>query len=249
MARLHPSNVKEIASNKPASGATAFTLPDSATAPYRSFDTALADGDTVPVHATNGSAWQDFIGTFTAGAPDSLAQTTLLDSSTGAFIDWSLGGDVTLEVAWVGKMGERFDNPGVVIVSSDATTTQSFAAATLVKVTTALATEIIDGNGWWDHVNSKFVPTIAGKFLITCSAQLDAVAASKIVQVTIQKNAADYAYGPACEGRSGFLTTLVTAAAGDAFEMYLYNGDTVARSTLAGVGRVFFHATLIEDNV
>lgn len=109
MARLHPSNVKEVASNKPASSATAFNLPDSATAPYRSFDSALATGDTVPVHATNGTAWQDFIGTFTAGTPDTLAQTTLLDSSTGAFIDWSAGGDVTLEISWPGKLGEFVD--------------------------------------------------------------------------------------------------------------------------------------------
>lgn len=128
MARLHPSNVRETASNKPASGATAFTLPDSATAPYRSFDTALATGDTVPVHATNGTDWQDFIGTFTAGAPDTLAQTTLLESSTGSFIDWSAGGDVTLEVAWLGKLAERVEAAPRDPVSVTGTTTLTTAA-------------------------------------------------------------------------------------------------------------------------
>lgn len=123
MARLHPSNVREVASNKPTSGATAFTLPDSATAPYRSFDSALATGDTVPVHASNGTAWMDFIGTFTAGTPDTLAQTTLLDSSTGSAIDWSAGGDVTLEVAWVGKLGEQVDNSSPLVSLSASPTT------------------------------------------------------------------------------------------------------------------------------
>lgn len=48
--------------------------------------------------ATNGSAWESFIGTFTAGTPDTLARTTLLASSTGSAIDWSSGGDVTVFV-------------------------------------------------------------------------------------------------------------------------------------------------------
>jgi len=45
---------------------------------------------------TNGTDWESFIGTFTAGSPDTLSRTTLLSSSTGSSIDWSSGGDVTV---------------------------------------------------------------------------------------------------------------------------------------------------------
>lgn len=102
----HPSNVSETASNKPASNATAFVLPGTAVAPYRAFTAALSNGDTCPVHASNGTDWQDFIGTYSAGA---LAQTTLLESSTGSWIDWSAGADVLLEIAWLGATGEDTD--------------------------------------------------------------------------------------------------------------------------------------------
>lgn len=102
----HPSNVSEQASNKPASNATAFTLAGTATAPYRAFTAALSNADTCPVHASNGVDWQDFIGTYNAGT---LAQTTLLESSTGTWIDWSAGAAVTLEIAWLGAAGENAD--------------------------------------------------------------------------------------------------------------------------------------------
>lgn len=104
MAHRHPSNVAESATNTPASEATAFALAGTADAPMRTFAAALNNGDTCPVHASNGTDWQDFVGTYNAGT---LAQTTLLDSSTGAWVDWSAGGEVALEIAWLGATGEE----------------------------------------------------------------------------------------------------------------------------------------------
>jgi hypothetical protein len=104
----HKALVKEIASNKP-DASTAFNLPDSATAPARSFDSALASGAVVPYHATNGTDWEDGLGTFTAGSPDTLARSQILDSSTGSAIDFSAGGDVTVRIVWPASIATETD--------------------------------------------------------------------------------------------------------------------------------------------
>jgi hypothetical protein len=87
--------VREVATNKP-NAATAFNLPDAPAASLQSFDTAYANSATMECMATNGTDWESFIGTFSAGTPDTLTRSKLLASSTGAFIDWSSGGDVSV---------------------------------------------------------------------------------------------------------------------------------------------------------
>lgn len=104
----HKAQVEEVASNKP-NAATAFNLPDSATAPARSFDSALASGAVVPYHATNGTDWEDGIGTFTAGTPDTLARNLILDSSTGSAIDFSAGADVAVRIVWPATIATETD--------------------------------------------------------------------------------------------------------------------------------------------
>lgn len=91
----YKDRVKEVASNKP-NASTAFNLPDSAPTGFQPFDSAYASADIMECMATNGTDWESFIGTFTAGSPDTLARTELLASSTGSAIDWSSGGDVTI---------------------------------------------------------------------------------------------------------------------------------------------------------
>lgn len=239
MARLHPSNVKEIASNKPASSATAFNLPDSATAPYRSFDSALATGDTVLVHATNGTSWQDFIGTFTAGTPDTLAQTTLLESSTGSFIDWSAGGDVTLEVAWVGKYGEYVDpiiNRVVFLANGTGATAQSLTLNTWTKISTALnATAVTDTVGGWDGTNKKYLPLLAGKYHVQAQVKATSISNAKFTIAAIYKNGALVtegsrlynASGAAADQESGLATAVVEMnGTTDYLELYGYISET-----------------------
>ena len=105
---VHKALVKETASNKP-NAATAFNLPDSAVAPARSFDTAFASGDLVPYNASNGTDWEDGIGTFTAGTPDTLTRSVILESSTGSAIDFSAGADVVLRVVWPASIATEAD--------------------------------------------------------------------------------------------------------------------------------------------
>jgi len=105
---VHKALVKEIASNKP-NALTAFSLPDSATAPARSFDSALASGEVVPYHANNGTDWEDGLGTFTAGTPDILTRSQILDSSTGSAIDFSSGADVVLRIVWPASIAAQSD--------------------------------------------------------------------------------------------------------------------------------------------
>jgi hypothetical protein len=98
MAHIVADWIKETASNKP-DGSTAFNLPDTGyTGGYGSFDSVLATGDTCFYTATNTVARETGLGTFTAGSPDTLTRTTILSSSTGSAIDWSSGGDVTVEL-------------------------------------------------------------------------------------------------------------------------------------------------------
>lgn len=103
MAIKTASRVKEVASNKP-NAATAFNLPDSAAAGYKTFDWAFDSGDVVPYFATNGTDWESGLGTFTAGTPDTLARTTILESSSGSAIDWSAGADVTVFCEWSSRL-------------------------------------------------------------------------------------------------------------------------------------------------
>lgn len=109
MLLLYKDRVKEVASNKP-NASTAFNLPDSAPTGFQSFDAAYATNAAMECMATNGTDWESFIGTFTAGSPDTLARTTLLASSTGSSIDWSSGGDVTVFVTPSSKSLNQFSN-------------------------------------------------------------------------------------------------------------------------------------------
>ncbi len=134
---LHKSRVKEIASNKP-NAATAFNLPESAATGFRSFDAAFATADLLPYRADNGTDWEEGIGTFTAGTPDTLARTTILQSSNAdAAVDFSAGGDVTVTCAWPATIGEQAHQ---IVVEADAGAHLISSAA---SVTTANVTGVI----------------------------------------------------------------------------------------------------------
>ncbi len=96
---LYKDRVKEVASNKP-NASTAFNLPRTSSDPStETFYSGYNGSSNSPeCMATNGTDWESFVGTFTAGTPDTLARTTFLASSTGSSIDWSSGGDVTIFV-------------------------------------------------------------------------------------------------------------------------------------------------------
>jgi hypothetical protein len=134
----YADRVKEVASNKP-NASTAFNLPDSAPAGFQSFDAAFASGATPECMATNGTAWESFIGTFTAGSPDTLARTTLLASSTGSAIDWSAGGDVTVFCTQSAKMLNDLSNLLLVEKNYISGLTVNWISNTQIQVTVGQA--------------------------------------------------------------------------------------------------------------
>lgn len=250
MSIIHKTRVSEIASNTPVAG-TAFNLPSSAATGYKTFASAYATTNRCPCFATNGVDWESFIGTLASGTPWTLARTTLLESSTGSAINWSLasGSPVTIFVEMPATTGQYATNTGLISVSSDATTTQAFSGNTVTKVTTALTTELVDIEGWWDLTNSKFLPTRPGVFLIIASLQLNSVADAVNVQSILYKNGTAYAYGPSsyCSVIGGAPASSISSlislnGSSDYVEYYYYNGDSSTRSNVAGVGRVTFQA-------
>ncbi|MCC7413324.1 MAG: hypothetical protein IT495_17040 [Gammaproteobacteria bacterium] len=87
------------ATNKPASAATDFQLGSAVTG-RQTIVAAIGSGNSSAFRAekidANGNpagAWELFIGVVTSGAPNTLTRATLIQSSTGAFIDWSATGE------------------------------------------------------------------------------------------------------------------------------------------------------------
>ena len=106
MAIKHKTRVKEIASNKP-NASTAFNLPGSAAAGFRTFASAYSNTDQLPYHATNGTDWESGIGTFTTGSPNTIVRAAILESSNSdVAVDFSAGADIELFVEWPASIGQ-----------------------------------------------------------------------------------------------------------------------------------------------
>jgi len=93
-----PNRILEDASNQP-TAAQAYNLSGTAQTGFRTFASQLTNGDTTVVLAeevdANGNpagAWELAACTYTTGTPNTLASRTLIESSSGALIDWSMVG-------------------------------------------------------------------------------------------------------------------------------------------------------------
>jgi len=112
MAHVYFDRVAETASNKPTDAQT-FSLPNTALdASHRAFDTVMDSTDTCDYVAYSTAGFESGIGTFTAGSPDTLARTTIKQSSTGSAVDFSGGGDVVVMLAPASSEGLRNDQSG-----------------------------------------------------------------------------------------------------------------------------------------
>lgn len=112
------NNAAEMASNKPASAATAFQLAGAETGAQT---IVAAIGDTnqsvfmaqkVDANKNPSGAWQIFLGTVTDAATDTISQDTIIKSSTGSSaIDWSATGEnsspLITAVVDVARLGSR----------------------------------------------------------------------------------------------------------------------------------------------
>lgn len=245
MALIHKTKIKEVASNKP-NAATAFNLPATAPTGFRTFVSEYTSTQKLTYHATNGTDWESGIGTFTDGTPDTITRTKVFESTNAdAAVDFSAGADVTVFVTNTAYLA----NTGAVLVESS-TTTQSIATATFTKIAAALATEVTDEMGWWDHGNSKFLPDVEGWYMVGGLVSLTSIADQKFIIIAVYKNGAEESF----VGRQTCSTaTSVTNAAGgmipvylngttDYVELYAYHNDTVSRSTEGTAKRINFRA-------
>lgn len=112
------NNAAEMASNKPASAATAFQLAGAETGAQT---IVAAIGDTnqsvfmaqkVDANKNPAGAWQIFLGTVTDATPDTISQDSIIKSSTGSSaIDWSATGEnsspLITAVVDVARIGSR----------------------------------------------------------------------------------------------------------------------------------------------
>lgn len=95
----YAERVKEATTNKPATNATPFNLGGARTG-YRTAVAGVGSGQRsvfcaqkVDGNGNPSGAWEVFVGTVTAGTPDTLSRDHLIRSTTGAFIDWSASGE------------------------------------------------------------------------------------------------------------------------------------------------------------
>lgn len=254
MAIKYKTRVREVASNKP-NAATAFNLPATAATGFRTFVSAYSSTEKLPYHATNGTGWESGIGTFTDDTPDTITRTKILESSNAdAAVDFSAGGDVTVFVDWPAKYADLLVNPGVVCVDTDGSTQQSISVATFTKLTSCLAVETTDQNGWWDHANKKFQPDEAGHYYISSAISINALDSNAIFMFMLYKNGAEERMFTRSYGRDTAATFQVSGSAivylngtTDYAEAYVYQGSVASRNTDITIGRTFFIAHRVGD--
>ena len=156
---------------------------------------AAHDGLIYDVTITDGSAWEVRNGCTYTHSGTSLSRGTLEDSSTGAAIDLTSNAKVMVveSAATFGALDKQIGR-GIVIVRNDGSTTISPAASTFTKLT-CINSEEYDPNAWWDNSATRFSPTVAGRYLITCGGQITMAAAGGYsVLLVARKNTTDFAH-------------------------------------------------------
>jgi hypothetical protein len=141
---------------------------------------------------------------------------------------------------------------GVVIVTNDGSAAQSITQSSVTKISTALATEVLDQNGWWDTTNKRFLPDRAGKYLISCGLAIASVDANATMIVFLHKNGVEhkrvfrgYLGGSAGTTGGGGAAVVELNGSTDYIEMYGYHTSAAARNTEALASSVFFNAFYI----
>lgn len=86
----------ETASNQPTSSATAFNLSGTAPSGHKTIASRLSNGNlgTFKAESADGTSWQTFVGTYSTGTPNTLAQTLVLESTNSdSAVNWSSVGE------------------------------------------------------------------------------------------------------------------------------------------------------------
>lgn len=188
-------------------------------------------------HGTNGTHDATKVamlaGTQTVTGDKTLSGTTTLSgASTISGVATFSGAPVLNGTAWPS-------------FSADLNANQSVPDNTLTKIT--IDTEQFDTNSDYDNAtNYRFTPTVAGKYLITCSIRFNAVNPGDEIATLLYKNGAEYARSITHTGVSGGAGITPTIAivvdangSTDYFEMWGLHVSGVAINALAGTGTYF----------
>lgn len=222
----------------------------SAESGYQSFSTAYGANANVDILIQDGTAWEVARDCTYTHSGTTVTRGTLEASSTGSALSLTSSAKVYV-VASAARLTEyeKMVDSGFVSVTNTDGVAQTFTVNADTKVTTALGTELSDPNGWWDHVNKKFQPTRAGKYLILFHCQMSS--GTTVAQAMIYKNGSSFQGGPVVKAPSdstgwisGELAAVVSMnGSTDYLELYMYtapSGGTTTASTPAG--RVTFTA-------
>lgn len=136
----------------------------------------------------------------------------------------------------------------IVHVQNDGVATQSFTASVSTKVAAILTSVISDPNSWWDATNKKFIPTVAGKYLISVGAQGGSVSAALTAQIfrngVNQANGAAYAGSAYCSCFHSLVVDLNGST--DEVEFKVYSSGATTTSNPAAANQ-YFRAVRIGD--
>lgn len=208
--------------------------------------TTAAVGDRIGVMLTGGNATYELI--LTAATSDTLngiaggTEWSRLFITNEVVIMRCVAANATWVVETDGRKFElcRIDTNG---------TTASHASGASTKISSELATVTSNVQNIWDSTNKRCTPRRLGRYLIHGHLQLTSMAANSLCVAQIFKNGSNVGGGgtssavgsPECDALLFYEVTTI----GDYFELYVYNGDTVARNTNSA--NVYFEVTRIGD--
>lgn len=133
-------------------------------------------------------------------------------------------------------------------VHKNGTAQDNLTASDFTKIT--WSTEIFDTDACF--ASSTFTPNVAGKYLLTATVLIGAAVATKLYYLAIYKNGSLLNTGApiygATGGSWGVSVSAIVSANGstDAFDIYLYNGDTSVLSISGGANNTYFMGCRID---
>lgn len=206
-----------------------------------------AVGDRVGIAITAGDASHELL--ITAGTGDTLngisggTEWSRLFITNEVVIMRCVAANATWLVENDGRKFElcRIDTNG---------TTASHASGAATKISAELATVTANAQNIWDATNKRCTPRRLGRYLIHGHLQLTSMGAGSLCVAQIYKNTSTNVGGGGTASATGspemdVLIFYDATTLGDYFELFVYNGDAVARNTNSA--NVYFEVTRIGD--
>ena len=234
-------------------GTETITLGAALSGGYQTAATAYGANANIDIRIEEGDTWEVCRDCTYTHIGTTVTRGTLEDGSSGASTRVAFTTAARVYVVESAVRIHNLNNVGIVIVENNGSTAQSIGATSFVKVSSALATEVVDNEGWWDETNKKFLPTRAGKYLVSCAVSLTQIALSKTMIASIYKNGAEKHRIDRKD--TGMSASTLTAGGSciiemngstDYLELYIYNGDASSRNTEVDRSCVWFMAMWVS---